>query len=393
MAGTRSGGAASVMGRLLLATASAGAMAIATFTPTTAEAACSSPVFDGNLPAEFNFWGPASICAGVSAGTSITSALSTVNTAFLTQSSAFVAGGSAEVDKRQGGFWIRTIGGSLDVKARGVTTSTVGGLYLSDSKTDTSYAGFQVGLDFARLNFANGWNLFVGATAGYIGVKAEEKTGFGNYDFSVPFVGLYAAAGNGPFFADLQVRGDFYSIDVTNALIGVAGGGMDATGLSLTGSAGYRFDIGSFFVEPSASFVLSRTDVDSLAVPGSPVLGPNFGAVPAGTYHFSDVNSAAGRLGVRIGTTLLYESFALQPFAAASVWNEFAEDAKSSFVCTGCAFSINNEASRVGTYGQFSLGAAVQVLNTGVTSYIRADYRKGDHIEGFGLNAGFRYNF
>ena len=49
--------------------------------------------------------------------------------------------------------------------------------------------------------------------------------------------------------------------------------------------------------------------------------------------------------------------------------------------------------SRVGTYGQYSLGLAGQIVNTGWLGFVRVDYRNGDHIDGWTGNAGIRYQF
>ncbi|MGL1194765.1 hypothetical protein ACSTLL_23505, partial [Vibrio parahaemolyticus] len=46
----------------------------------------------------------------------------------------------------------------------------------------------------------------------------------------------------------------------------------------------------------------------------------------------------------------------------------------------------------LGTYGQFSLGTAV-VLPNNVTTFVRGDYRTGEHIESWGINGGVRFNF
>jgi hypothetical protein len=48
--------------------------------------------------------------------------------------------------------------------------------------------------------------------------------------------------------------------------------------------------------------------------------------------------------------------------------------------------------SRVGTFGQFSLGLASQVLDGGPLSYFRVDYRKGENVEGWALSGGLRWN-
>src|SRR5262249_23011732 len=44
----------------------------------------------------------------------------------------------------------------------------------------------------------------------------------------------------------------------------------------------------------------------------------------------------------------------------------------------------------LGTFGQFGLGVAAQVVNTGWVSYLRGDYRKGDYIERWSVNGRLR---
>jgi opacity protein-like surface antigen len=47
----------------------------------------------------------------------------------------------------------------------------------------------------------------------------------------------------------------------------------------------------------------------------------------------------------------------------------------------------------IGTYGQFALGTAAILGNTGWLGYGRVDYRIGDNIESWSVNAGLRYQF
>ena len=60
-----------------------------------------------------------------------------------------------------------------------------------------------------------------------------------------------------------------------------------------------------------------------------------------------------------------------------------------------CPATVNQttSTSRVGTYGQYSLGVAAQVVNTGWLGFARVDYRDGDNIQGWTGNAGIRYQF
>jgi hypothetical protein len=47
----------------------------------------------------------------------------------------------------------------------------------------------------------------------------------------------------------------------------------------------------------------------------------------------------------------------------------------------------------LGTYGQFSAGAAAQLANSGWAGYARLDIREGSNIEGIAVNGGLRYAF
>ena len=47
----------------------------------------------------------------------------------------------------------------------------------------------------------------------------------------------------------------------------------------------------------------------------------------------------------------------------------------------------------VGTYGQFALGTAAVLGNSGWLGYARTDYRIGDNIDGWSVNTGLRYQF
>ena len=220
--------------------------------------------------------------------------------------------------------------------------------------------------------------------------KRRNLIGVGGTEIDIPFVGLYGVVTSPTgFYADVLVRYDHYDINVANANVGLISGGFSGNNWSVTASAGYNVSLGSgWFIEPSAGIIWSNLKVDSLAIPGG---GP-FG-VPAGTATFSDVESLLGRAGLRIGTSFTTPSLAISPYVVASVWHEFADASRTSFACGGCAFSLDVSSSRIGTYAQFGLGVAAQVINTGWLGYARFDYRTGDNIEGFAGNVGLRYQW
>jgi hypothetical protein len=194
----------------------------------------------------------------------LTSTINTVNTAFLTSTSAFVSAPSGpQPDQQGGGAWGRTIAGT--VEARNTTTATLDLTAVPLAATGSQhcrttvrqdYAGFQVGHDFSILNGGGtGANWHWGVTAGYIEARTNDVTPGGSYingvllttpegSFSgtsqVPFVGLYTAFTKGNLFADAQVRWDFYQGGLSDRNNGLFDQRLDARGISVTGNVGYK---------------------------------------------------------------------------------------------------------------------------------------------------------
>jgi opacity protein-like surface antigen len=346
-----------------------------------------------------------------STASSVAGSLGNVNTAFLTQQgSAFVANpGGAPPNTQGGGVWVRGVGGEVTIKSTSVSSAVanpildpavdVGSINCAN-KERLNFAGVQVGTDVARLNL-DGWNINIGSTAGYLEARGRESGLALRTNFEVPFLGAYLVVTRGGFFADLMVRGEFYNIELNDPASNLHQQPFSARGLSVSTSAGYNMPlVNNWFIEPSLGFIWSRTKVDAFNVVGLPE--PQLGAELSGTLKINDIDSQLGRASIRIGTSYTSGNLALQPFASASVFHEFAGAVTSSFVsCPFCVFvgatpitnNIFTATSRVGTYGQFSLGLAGQVLNTGWVGFVRGDYRTGDHIEGWTANAGLRYNF
>jgi len=350
---------------------------------------------------------------------STTSVIGTVNTAFLSNGSAFVSTPDSAPSQQGGGVWVRTVTGSVDVQADssfsgsfnatalipGIPSFVVPANQSCRLKVHQDFAGVQAGHDIAFLNAGNsGMNWHFGVLAGYVGVKAQDVTP-GNTDFSqtgnfeAPSVGLYSAFSKGAFFADAQARLDFFQGESL-------GERLDARGYAITGNAGYRFNLGgNWSLEPSAGGVFSRTSVDPLSVFGT--LQGVATSLPT-TLQINDVESALGRASVKLGTSLpLGGQIVAHPFVTASVFHEFAGNVTASLTssgsvpyhdnASGLTFPVtysgggNFTVGRTGTYAQFGAGSAFQLGDTGWLGYVRADYRAGDDIQGYSVNGGLRY--
>ncbi len=355
----------------------------------------------------------------------LTSVMGTVNTAFLTNGSAFVsAPAGAGPDQQNGGVWSRTIAGTADTEARSTFNGTQ---YLAvaivnppkaasyggpvsehcETKVRQNFTGFQAGQDIAALNSGNtGLNLHFGATAGYVQASVGDVSPGGTLagNFQVPFVGIYTVLTKGNFFADAQGRLDYFQSELSDPMAnGIFGQRLDARGYSFTGNTGYRFDLANkWFVEPSVGGVLSHVSTDPFDISGTLLTGT--GTSLPGAVQVQDVDSILGRTSVRIGTTLTSDGglVVAQPFFTASVFHEFAGNVTASVSSQGnyinasgaALWNINGvmSTSRVGTYEQFGLGSTFQLVNTGWLGYGRVDYRTGDNIQGISVNAGLRYS-
>ena len=358
-----------------------------------AQIRCTNATVGNNLVPD---WGPAAVCAGASAGASITSAITTLDIAFLTQSTTFVSFPSnPRPDQLGGGIWIRGVGGENTVSSSSATTSvgTGGsippGTVAISSQERMEYGGFQAGADLGKFNLgASNLNVVFGITGGLLDARATDQIGVGNTQFSVPFFGGYVAVTKDRFFADAEVRGDFYNMTANNSNVALSNTGFDGRGVTVTGSAGYSIPVGTFFIEPSAGIIWSRLSIDNLSTPGG---GPV--QIPPGAYSFGNPESLIGRLGLRLGTSFQSPGITWQPFVSASVWDEFAGSNTTTFACTGCTFSLSTDTSRIGVFGQLGIGTAAEIVNTGVLGYLRADYRAGDNIRGWDITGGIRYQF
>jgi opacity protein-like surface antigen len=362
---------------------------------------------------------------GVAGG--LTAAVTNSNLAFLSQSTAFVAGGSgAAPGEMGGGVWSRAVGGEINLdtssSTRAISSVLPGGptkpKVSQDFEIDCSsevhsdFVGLQVGADIAKFNLG-GWNVHFGATAGVlqsnqnvVGGLPDPLQGPDQSTVQAPFLGAYFTASKDGFYVDGLVRGDFYSAQFNSPTLNLTNQTVDAQGFSISGSTGYQYTIPNtkWFIEPSAGLIYSQVSVDPMNLAGPPA------SKIKGTLSVNDITDTIGRIGLRVGTSVTIGDLTLQPFAAASVWRDFGDPYSASYTTcpgvsgpiSGCAFLGDNSPSKAtgaytgsnfGTFGQYSVGVSGQLGNTGWLGFARADYRDGPSINGWDLTGGVRYQF
>jgi opacity protein-like surface antigen len=351
---------------------------------------------------------------------SVVSSLSSADAAMTAQgSSPFVVSTATQApDQQGGGVWVRGAGGEFYVAAptTGVTFdsfptksgSSVSATDCSQSDARQNITGVQVGADVARLNFGgSGGTLNVGLTSGYFGLSAFDNEV--NTSFQVPFFGLYATATYGNFFADAQIRGNFYEGSFSDSS-GISSQKFNARGFTLSGNIGYHQNLpDNWFIEPSIGVNWYRTYVDPMTFAGSTTVTSTGGGPPptsvlgTSTLNINDFDTILGRASLRVGTTFVNGQYIFQPYFTASVFHEFASPISSTLntSMTGLPAPLPSSifessifsTGRIGTYGQFGLGLVGQIANTGWTSFVRGDYLASSRFNGWDVTGGARYTF
>jgi hypothetical protein len=321
---------------------------------------------------------------------SIMAALAAIDTSFHQSTAPFVASPqSQDPDKWTGGVWSRATSGQTTTKS--TAFESFGGTS-ADLRVKTNFDAYEVGVDTGILNFGNsGWNGHFGIMGGAVNATANELlSGSGtSVKFDIPFAGVYGVMTHGPFFMDIEARHDWVDTHVTNVPANLNNTELKGHGDSLSGSAGYHFDlVNNWFVEPAAGFGLTQTQFDTLATN----LGQTSQGIAAGTISFDSVFSMLVHGGARVGTSFVVaDKLVLQPFGTLSAWRELGGQSSATF--TNGPVSDPLTLSRVGTFYQAGIGLSAQLLNTGFIGFARGDFRWGDNLNGSAVVGGLRYTF
>jgi outer membrane autotransporter protein len=331
-------------------------------------------------------------------------------------SSPFVSGLAYDDPDACGpGVWGRAIGGAADTNG-----NTSDGTDVFNSKLSATYAGIQLGGDFACFNgYFNGWDLAFGGIAGLNNGSVDQpvfavdpsapggvsniQTSTTTADFNQFYGGIYTAAVRGPLAIDLQYRVEKTDFDLTNTPIGGSSGlGLTGTEFSsraqtLSGSVSYAFPIAdtNLTVLPVAGFAWTKTKTD-------PITFDN-----GDTLEVDDFDNQTGFVGATVARSVFAEdgNSAFNQFITATYYNDFADDPTSTFNFidpdTNAAQVDNLINENLGAYTELSVGLNyVRILNPGqaiparqLNASIRADARFGDQLESWGLTGQLRLQF
>lgn len=265
--------------------------------------------------------------------------------------------------ERRSGSTSFSFGGSTFNRDLGYTQSS-GGLL---GGTDVVFSGITKPDD----------GLIVGVLGGYTISTVRLNQAAGRQDYDGGTVGTYATYINGPAFVDAMFKVDLLGLDI------IAPGLRQATGLqnyNFITNVGYRFPLANgFYVEPTAGLEYVNTQFNRQA-------GLTVNSVP-----LQNGDALRGRVGARMGTEIIVGDLRWEPSITTYVYSVLTESRTlGAFNGISSVTGLRDEGK---VRGEVQASLNVFNLKTGLSGFIRADYRVGEDLVAGGGRVGVRYQW
>ncbi|WP_170850359.1 MULTISPECIES: autotransporter outer membrane beta-barrel domain-containing protein [unclassified Beijerinckia] len=270
------------------------------------------------------------------------------------------SGGGAAGGRYLTSSWGRIIG------MRGERDGASNGIFGAGPRYSYDFFGVQIGQDIYRRQDKDGARDYAGLYVVY-GEAKGRVTHFdgqrGRSDFTGYTLGAYwTHFGASGWYLDGVAQVTRYDV-ISTANRGLRSLNTNGVGFaaSLEGGYPFRFSNG-YFIEPQAQLVYQKINLN----------GASDGAA---MVRFSDVDSLAGRIGVRLGRTWALDNGPAPRLITAwlrpNLWHEFRGDPKTEF--SSATGFIPFRADLGGTWFEINAGISGQ-LNKNVSVYANASY-------------------
>ncbi len=218
--------------------------------------------------------------------------------------------------------------------------------------------------------------LLVGGFGG-LGQSSVDFDGDTSIDYQVYTAGLYATYGIGGFFVDSVVKGDWLQGDYNGVSTGGEDAGYNVGVLGASLEIGYRQDLfgGGIFVEPQGQLAYAHN------------WSGDFADAAGETVDLQDGDSLRGRLGGRIGTTILAGGTHLGFYFEGNLLHDFV--GTQSATVSGVTFKQDPAGNAI------ELGGGLRVLDRGghLSLFLDGDYVTGKDQQGVNLVGGVRVSW
>ncbi|CAG9171763.1 hypothetical protein LMG32289_02476 [Cupriavidus pampae] len=262
------------------------------------------------------------------------------------------------------GAWGRLIG------MRGSRDGAPGGIYSNGPSYDYSFTGGQIGMDLWRRASATGHQDTAGAYAAIgrasVDVSHFDRSAAGNDQLDGYTLGGYwTHYGPGGWYADGVLQYTWYDVHA-NGNRGLPEMSTSGFAVATAAEAGYPLRVATdWVIEPQTQMVYQWVNLHDATDAG-------------GRIGFSDAQSLAGRLGVRLARTWTRGSATVPrevtAWARVSAWHEFLGDPKTSF--SSALGSIPFRADTAGSWGEVKLGITGEVARNAFV-FASVGYQRG----------------
>ena len=333
--------------------------------------------------------------------------------------SPFVTGYSPGEDESPcaPGAWARATAGRADASG-GSTTST----YKAESQISARYSGLQFGGDLACFDGRfGGWNMAFGVIGGVNDGSTEQPVyvldmvdgqwvgtdrlgSINSADFRQLYAGVYATAVRDRLSADLQIRRERTTFNLTNKSmiagsdgLGLTEAEFDSDATTISGSLSYAMPLSrqGWQIVPTAGFAFTNASTDPVKFDDGSRL------------FIHDSQRRIGFVGATVahGKVLASGNEAVNYYATGSLYKDFADGTRSEFVTYNPDGSVKRReelvSDNLGVYGELSLGVSyTRVLDPGragkpkqFSASVRVDGRTGSSLDSYGVTAQMRLQF
>ncbi|MEO4041911.1 autotransporter domain-containing protein [Hoeflea sp. CAU 1731] len=275
------------------------------------------------------------------------------------------------VNNNGNGVWLRGIGQYAESEGSQSFEAFPGQFVSFDTDYNETLWGIEGGVDHA-FHMNNGSTLVLGLMGGYV-TNSVEFSGLGDEaTIDGGMAGIYATWVNGPGYIDALFKADFLTADFS---VGGAPASTDILNLGGRVEGGYRFTNASgYFIEPVASLAYVNSDLDDLNVLGTPV-------------SINSDDSLRGKIGGRVGTSMLVGNGKMDPYINAYVGGEFLGD--NSAIISG--LTLQDDIS--GVFGEVGAGFNWYDAANSWSVYGQANYIFADDYWAANGTMGVRYSW
>jgi len=268
-------------------------------------------------------------------------------------------------------LWGRAVGSWTDRDA--TVTSTALDV---DTNANTSTYALQAGLEM-RPN-ADGDGVRLGLYGGYLSTNTTFDTFGGSSSGSGGTVGGYAALINGGWYIDGEVKADFLGVTYTAPSITLS---TNATTVAVLANTGYRFQNGTSFFEPIASFTYANTSL------GNATDGVD-------TITYSNGQSIRAGAGARLGTTFGKPgAVQTQIDLTGKVWDEFGGPSTVTLSDGNPADDVTVSNSIAGVFGEVVGRATVYTADRSASGFVSVGGKFGADMSSIEAKVGVRKSF